>query len=654
MFDKLFEPITVGPVRLKNRLQLLPHNTLYDIAGLSSYLERRARGGVGLVEVSMATAIRDLGEFPAGPIDAWPYKGYDERIVPYYSRLCEGIHRHGAKAFIELSAAGGNRSAVRSASSVPGGMKRVTPRPYDEKGIRDLVEDHVRAAVYVARGGFDGIDLHATHGMLLEEFYSTATNLREDGYGGSLENRVRLLSEIITGMREATSGAIAIGMRIDAGDRFPTGNSLSDEIAVGRSLKEHLDFLNVDTGFEHQWMHLAIAPLYQEHGYQLESARAFKRALPDVVIGAAGRIVDPVMAESILQDDIADLVGMTRALIADPDFPNKAREGRLDEIRACLGDNQKCIGSMQRNLPMRCTVNPLVGREGEEALEPLHLASERKKVLIVGAGVAGLEAARTAASRGHEVVIYEMSSRIGGQVNLAMMLPGRKEIGSILTWYERQLNRQAVRIEFGRPIASPEAANRVLNEERPDIVVVATGSRPMSDGMQQFDYSAIQGHELTLSIDQVMAGAPVGREVIILDESGFVEGLALSEMLSDRGSKVELVTRDPAPGLETQWSLQLPYLYERALRAGVTFTPNTFISQVRSDSVTLFNVYTKERRTRSGSITVILNTGRTPNDELCSFFSGRVGTLLTVGDCNLARREMGEVIAEAFDTLRNL
>jgi dimethylglycine catabolism A len=275
-------------------------------------------------------------------------------------------------------------------------------------------------------------------------------------------------------------------------------------------------------------------------------------------------------------------------------------------------------------------------------------------VLVVGAGVAGLEAARTAASRGHEVVIYEMSSRIGGQVNLAMMLPGRKEIGSILTWYERQLNRQAVRIEFGRPIASPEAANRVLNEERPDIVVVATGSRPMSDGMQQFDYSAIQGHALTLSIDQVMAGAPVGREVIILDESGFVEGLALSEMLSDRGSKVELVTRDPAPGLETQWSLQLPYLYERALRAGVTFTPNTFISQVRSDSVTLFNVYTKERRTRSGSITVILNTGRTPNDELCSFFSGRVGTLLTVGDCNLARREMGEVIAEAFDALRNL
>ena len=221
MFEKLFEPLSVGPVQLKNRLQLLPHNTLYDIKTLSGYLERRARGGVGLVEVSMATAIRDLGEFPEGPLDAWPYKGYDARIVPHYAGLCEAIHRHGAKAFIELSAAGGNRSAARSASSIPGGIKRVTPRAYDGDGIKTLVEDHVSAARHIASGGFDGIDLHATHGMLLEEFYSSATNRRIDRYGGSLPNRVRLLSEIISGIRDGTEGRLAVGMRIDAGDGFP-------------------------------------------------------------------------------------------------------------------------------------------------------------------------------------------------------------------------------------------------------------------------------------------------------------------------------------------------------------------------------------------------------------------------------------------------
>jgi thioredoxin reductase len=373
-----------------------------------------------------------------------------------------------------------------------------------------------------------------------------------------------------------------------------------------------------------------------------------------MVIGAAGRIVDPVMAESILEDGIADLVGMTRALIADPDLPNKAREGRLDQIRFCLGDNQKCIGSMLRNMPMRCTVNPLVGRESEANLEPLPPAEVRKKVLVIGAGVAGLEAARTTASRGHEVVVYEGSSVLGGQVNLARRLPGRDDFGIVLRWYESQLRQLGVRVEYRREIASTDAADFVLAEERPDFVVIATGSRPITDGMQQFDYSAIKGHELALTVDQVLSGAEVGKDVLILDESGFVEGLSLSEMLAKRGSKVELVTRDPAPGLETRWSLQLPYLYERSLRAGVVFTPNTFVSEIRQDSVSLFNVYTGDASSRRGQITVILNTGRIPNDGPYSLFRGKVGSLVTVGDCNLARREMGEVIAEAFELTRTI
>jgi thioredoxin reductase len=309
---------------------------------------------------------------------------------------------------------------------------------------------------------------------------------------------------------------------------------------------------------------------------------------------------------------------------------------------------------MLRNMPMRCTVNPLVGRESEANLEPLPHAGVRKKVLVVGAGVAGLEAARTAASRGHEVVVYEGSSVLGGQVNLARKLPGRDDFGIVMRWYESQLRHLGVRVEYRREIGSAEAADFVLAEERPDSVVIATGSRPITDGMQQFDYSTIKGHELALTVDQVLSGAEVGGDVLILDESGFVDGLSLSEMLAKRGSKVELVTRDPAPGLETQWSLQLPYLYERSLRAGVVFTPNTFIREIGLDSVSLFNVYTGDAISRRGQITVILNTGRIPNDSPYSLFRGKVGSLLTVGDCNLARREMGEVIAEAFELTRSI
>jgi len=654
LFDKLFEPISVGPVTLKNRLQLLPHNTLYAMDALTSYLERRAQGGVGLVEVSMATAIRDLGEFPEGSVDAWPYKGYDESIVQHYSKLSRSIHRHGAKVFMELSAAGGNRSAARSASSIPAGMKRVTPREYDERGIASLVDDHAVAAKFLWQGGFDGVDLHATHGMLLEEFYSKATNRRSDAYGGSLDNRVRVIREILARIREETKGEIAVGMRIDAADLLPGGNSLEDEIAVAKALEDQLDFLNVDLGFEHQWMHIAIAPMYQKPGYQLQSTRAFKQAMPSMVIGAAGRIVDPVMAESILEEGIADLIGMTRALIADPDLPNKARDGLLDQIRSCLGDNQKCIGNMMRNMPMKCTVNPLVGRESEHGLEDLGRAQLVKKVLVLGGGVAGLEAARVAVVRGHRVTLYEKETDLGGQVNLARALPARGDLGSIVTWYGAQLRNLGVRVELEKEVSSLEMADDAIAEERPDVVIVATGSRPIRDGLQAYNFASIPGHELTVTVDDVLNGAEVARDVMILDDSAFVEGLALSQLLAERGSKVELVTRDPAPGMDLQWSLQLPYLYERALRAGVVFTPNAFIREVRADAVVLYNVYTEEEAVRAGARTVVFNTGRMPNDEPYYFFRSKVGALLTVGDCNLARREIGEVIAEAFELTRRI
>lgn len=654
MFERLFEGVDLGPVTLKNRLELLPHNTLYDLEGLRSYLSRRAQGGVGLVEVSMATAIRDIGEFPDGPVGAWPYKGYDVRVVPAYSALSSELHKYGAKVFMELSAAGGNRSAARGVSRIPGGAKRVTPREYDEKGIAHLVEDHAAAAKLLQKGGFDGVDLHATHGMLLEEFYSRATNRRNDAYGGSLENRVRVIREILRRSREETKGELALGMRIDASDMLPGGNGLEEEVLVGVALKDELDFLNVDLGFEHQFMHLAIAPMYQEPGYQLEFTAAFKRALPDLPVGAAGRIVDPVMAEAILEKGTADVVGMTRALIADPDLPNKAKAGDLEDIRPCLGDNQRCIGNMMRNLPMRCTVNPAVGIEGQLGDVLVPRAETVKRVVVIGGGVAGMEAARVASLRGHSVVLYERDGALGGQLSLATMLPGREDLLAIVPWYRSQLRKAGVRLELRREVSVAEDAESLLREEAPDAVVLATGSSPIRDGVQAFNYAPIPGHEFCVTLDDVLKGAPVKPRVLIVDDSGFVEGLALSELLSRRGSEVELVTRDPAPGMDLQWSMQLPYLYERAMRQKVVFTANTHVRRVEKDSVLLYNVYTGEESRRKGERTVVLNTGRVPRDELYALFDGKVKELITVGDCNLARREIGESIAEAFQTLRKL
>ncbi len=654
MFDRLFEPISIGPVTLKNRIQLLPHNTLFDIQTLIPYLARRAQGGAGLIEVSLATPIRDVGEFPAGAVDAWPYKGYDREIIPHYRMLSKAIHDHGAKVFVELAAAGGNRSAKRGVSPVPGGSLRVTPRQFTEGEIERLVEDHAVAARYIRDGGMDGLDLHGTHGMLLEEFYSKATNHRSDRYGGSLENRVRVIKEIIARVKESTAGEIAIGMRIDADDKFPHGNNLQDQVELARSLDGLLDLINVDIGFEHQSMHIAIAPMYQEPGYQLYATRAIKAAVRKSPIGAAGRILDPVLAEQILESGDADLIGMTRALIADPDLPNKARAGRLDEIRICLGDNQRCVGNMLRGLEMRCTINPLVGREGDRALESFTQAERRKRVLVIGGGVAGMEVARVCRERGHEVVLYERNDRLGGNVNLASKLPGRDSLLAIVRWYEGQLKRLGVDLRLNVEIPrEKEAVSFLLADANPGCVVLATGSSPNRDGMQSFNYEAIKGHEFATTIDDVLGqDAKVGRSVVILDESGFVEAVALASKLAASGSGVEVVTRDVAPALETQWSLQIPYLYESALKLKVVFTPNTFIREIGPSFVRLYNIYTGEETLREGVDNVILNTGRTPRDDLFALFSGAVGEVHTVGECNLAGRQIGDSISEAFDLAR--
>ncbi|MDA4129618.1 MAG: hypothetical protein OK457_02495, partial [Thaumarchaeota archaeon] len=365
MFQKLFESLKIGPTTIKNRIQVLPHNTLFDFETLIPYCEARARGGAGLIEISLATPTRDLGELPSGPVNAWPYKGFDQRIVPLYQKMATAIHGSGAKLFVQMASAGGNRSAKRGASPVPGGIQRTTSRQLNEQEIEGIVEDHAKAAKLMLDGGIDGVDLHGTHGMLLEEFLSRATNRRTDRYGGSLDNRLRIVLEIISRIRETTKGELAVGMRLDADDKFPQGNDLAEEVRLASKLDSKLDFLNVDLGFEHQYTHLSIAPFYEEPGYQLYAAQTIKQVTKNAVVGATGRIVDPALAEQVLQQGIADIVGMTRALIADPELPNKAREGKIADIRFCLGDNQWCIGNMLRGRPMRCTVNPLIGREGD-------------------------------------------------------------------------------------------------------------------------------------------------------------------------------------------------------------------------------------------------------------------------------------------------
>ena len=434
-----------------------------------NYYIERAKGGAGLLEVSQLFIKASEGAvFPNWETDSarrFPLVS-NSAIVPGLSKLSSSVQDYGAKIFMELSAwthLYGPVSAVPFESGLS--LNELTPST-----ISQIQEDFVRGAKLIEQTGFDGIDLHGTHGALIEHFYSPLINRRTDKYGGSLENRLRFLTELIEILRDSVRDSLALGMRLCADEKYEGGVTPQYATEMAKLLDGKLDFLNVDSGaasqFEAVNQHaLQTQPLYIETGYGTYMSEPVKKVVSKTRIGIAGRITDPLLGEAILERNQADFVGMTRALIADPHLPNKVKEGHLEDIRPCIGTLQDCWGrSVSREWPMHCTVNPVAGRELTRGLGKLTRVVRSKKILIVGAGPAGLEAARVASERGHSVVIYEKSGELGGQTNWAKLLPGRADIGSIISWYATQLRKNGVRIELHKEVpADPAVVQFVID-----------------------------------------------------------------------------------------------------------------------------------------------------------------------------------------------
>ena len=500
MFEKLFSPLQIGPLTIPNRIQVTPHELQYLDNGLVSntmvdYYEQRAMGGTGLLEVSQL-AIKPAGDWKQDSARRHPIQSIPE-IVPGLKRLADAVHPHGSKIFMEVAQW---TRVVGPVSSIPF-ETGVMLDELTQDDIREIQRSYRTAARYVKEAGFDGIDLHGTHGALIEHFYSPAMNRRTDRYGGTIEGRLTFLFELIEMLRSDLGDGMALGMRLCADERLEAGVTPEYAVKIVQLLDGRLDFINVDSGSSGRFealnqFALQTQPLYVEKAYGLYMSEPIMKVAGRTKIGIAGRITDPVVAESIIESGRADYVGMTRALIADPELPRKAREGRLEEIRPCIGTLQDCWGrSVAHEWPMHCTVNPAVGFEGTRGQQARGEASgvRRKKVLIVGAGVAGLEAARASSERGHEVVVYEREAEVGGQVNLARLLPGRADVSAILPWYRTQLKKNGVRIETRKGIGSPEEARFIVEEERPDVVLIATGSAPIRTGIQMITFREITG-----------------------------------------------------------------------------------------------------------------------------------------------------------------
>ena len=665
MFEKLFSPLQIGTVSIKNRIQVTPHELSYLSDGLVTdtmieYYAERAKGGAALLEVSQLTTKPPNGfRMPEWRYDSarrFPFVSVPE-IVPGLRRLADAVHVHGAKIFMEVASRTYNYGPV---SSLPleGGEHL---KEMSIEVIREVEQAFGRAAGYVRQAGFDGIDLHGTHGNMIEHFYSPLTNKRADAYGGSLENRLRFLLEVMDVVRGVVGDGMALGMRLCADEKIEGGVNPEQAAKIVALLDGRLDFINLDSGsfnnFEALNQHaLQTQPLYVDPAYGLYMSEPVMKVARKTRIGIAGRITDPLMADSIIEKGQADYVGMTRALIADPELPIKARDGRLEEIRPCIATAQDCWGrSVSHEWPMRCTVNPSVGLESTRGIGKAGKAQLRKKVLIIGGGVAGLEAARVAAGRGHDVVIYEKSPEIGGQVNLARRFPGRSDVGAIVSWYASEMKRLGVRLELRKEVTTEAEARFLVETEMPDSVILATGSTPMRDGRQMVTFGEVEGWNgrNVMTIDEALSAEPILGDVVVADSTTYISGPGVAEFLSRRGARVTLVT--PYPHLSPDLSSynQLIHVTRRLHAANVRVVPFSWLRRIGPGLSTVFHIPTGTEEEVHADF-VVLNTGRTQNDVLAGFFSGLPSTVSQIGDCEIAGRTIRAAINSAYEAAEEL
>jgi 2,4-dienoyl-CoA reductase-like NADH-dependent reductase (Old Yellow Enzyme family) len=643
MFPHLFSPLTLKGVTLRNRIASTPHSDGMAEDGLVTdrlvaYFRAKARGGAGLVMGPAGCSVH-----PTSPTRAGGLEVHHDRALPGLTRLARAMHDEGAAWIPQIThwgrrgTSGDRPDALVSASAVPEPVSAENPRALTTEEIAEIVEAYASAARRAQEAGADGIDLCAWANHLLDQFWSPLTNQRTDAYGGSLENRMRLAFEVLAAIRRAVGDAFIVGIRV-TGDELVDGGLGAPEMQeiAGRLVRTGLvDYLSVSGGAGMTPLaQAAVVPgAWWPQGCFAGYARAMREVAGAVPILYAGRVVRPEMAERLLTDDACDLVAMTRALLADPELPNKARDGRAAEIRHCVGANV-CIGRRYgHHDPVACVYNPSAGRE--LTFEPLPRATAPRRIVVAGGGPAGLEVARVAAERGHRVVLLESADDVGGHVRLEAAVPHRGELRGMIDYYRRELSRLGIEVRLG----TEATAERVL-AERPDAVVVALGSRA---GLPEIDLDGIN----VQTADDVLRGArdAAGKSVVVFDDDGRFRGPGAALLLARAGARVEMVTPELHVGVRLDPS-NLPPFYRHLMDARIALTPHHALVSAARGTVRLRNVFSGTPLDRDGvDVLVVSLLRRVPQDTLYHALRGRVEVHL-VGDASAARTTE-KVILEA-------
>ena len=618
----LLSPIEVGPLRLRNRVVSTSHQTslVHDhlpTADLVAYHEARARGGAAAVFLE-ATAVHATGLLTPHTIG-----GFLPGIVPAYERLGAAVHDHGARLLVQLFH--GGREQISSAprapavapSAVPSQRFASEPRALTLTEIRELIAGYRTAAAHAAAGGVDGLEVSVSHGYLPAQFLSPLSNHRTDGYGGAFAARMRFVTEVLQAVRDGAGPGLAVGVRISADERAPGGLGPQECAEVAAALDDSglVDFLSLVLG--HSADPLAstwIAPPPPAPVAAIASpAAAIRAAVPGARLLATTRLVDIDAADALIASGAADLVGMTRALIADPELVAKVRDGRPEAVIECIGCNQSCIGHYHAGLPIGCAVNPRTGRErrwpgatAPSGAEPLAGAPgggpRPRSVLVAGAGPAGVAAALEARSHGAIVTLAESADRIGGQLALAGLAPAHTEM-----WqrWERsvtaRLRAAGITVELGTEVTASRAAGH-------DAVVMATGARPYLPAVGAHT-SAVTGAWTAIADPESVTGP-----ALVADWGGGWDGLDAAERLAGAGAAVTLACAAPMVG-ETLHQYQRSLYLQRLDMLGVTILHHHRLA-THGERPRLAHVFSGRPRELPAGATLVLAQGRVPADEL--------------------------------------
>jgi len=659
-FPNLFSPIKINSLELKNRIVMTAMHLEYTPGGevtdrLINFYSQRARGGVGLIIVG-GCRFDDYGGMDS------MISIHEDKYVPGLKRLTDAVKDKGAKIAAQLYHAGRYTHSSKiegrkpfSASAVRSKLTGETPRALELEEIPAVQDLFAAAAVRAKESGFDAVEILGSAGYLISQFLSPITNLREDAYGGSLENRMRFGVEVAEKVRRAVETDYPLLMRIAGNDFMEGGNTNREAKAFAAALERAgVDLINVTGGWhETRIPQLTMSVPRQAYIYL---AKGIKSSV-SVPVLASNRINDPTIGEDILRRGDADLVTMARALIADPDLPNKARDGKTRHIYHCVACNQGCFDNIFKSAPATCLVNPRAGREGELPIVPV---PEPKKVLVIGGGPAGMKAACTAAQRGHKVTLIEKQGALGGQLLLNRLIPGREELVTAATDLGNNLTALNVEVMLNR-----EADTSLIKEISPDAVVIASGAKPMVPDIPGNDnpnvvqaWDVLSGKEAAGRKVVIIGGNAVGLETALyLSRQGTLSAEVLHFLMINRAESVEtlmelLNSGDKAVtvvemankigqdiGSSTRWCV----LAELG-RLGVTIHKNATAVGITAGGL---EIEKKGKTDLLAADTIVMAVGSTPENALAGEVGSLVPEVIIVGDAKQPRHAL-DAIKEGF------